>query len=167
MLLAQIVTILIAARAVGGLFRRIGQPAVVGEMAAGILLGPSAMGWLDPEFSQALFPAAGLDALSALSRIGLLLFLFLVGLRLNLSHLREEGRFALVTSNVGVLVPFALGAYLYPRMPHGEARMLPFALFFGAAMSVTAFPVLARILRDRGLEATRLGAIAIACAASG
>jgi Kef-type K+ transport system membrane component KefB len=168
-LLAQIVTILIAARAAGWLFRRIGQPAVVGEMAAGILLGPSAMGWLAPRFSRALFPPAGLDALSALSNIGLVLFLFLVGLRLNLSHLREEGRLALVTSNVSVLVPFAMGAalgrFLYPRLPHGQASLLAFALFLGAAMSVTAFPVLARILRERGLEATRLGAVAIACAA--
>lgn len=158
MLLAQIVLILVAARGGGWLFRRIGQPAVVGEMAAGILLGQLASDWFGP-----------LDALGALSQVGLLLFLFLVGLRLDLSHLRQEGRLALVTSNVSVLAPFALGAglgvFLYPNLAHRNAQLLPFALFLGAAMSVTAFPVLARILRERGLEGTRLGAVAIACAA--
>ncbi|MCU1263420.1 MAG: Sodium/hydrogen exchanger [Bryobacterales bacterium] len=158
MLLAQIVLILIAARAGGWLFRRIGQPAVVGEMAAGILLGQLASDWFGP-----------LDALGALSQVGLVLFLFLVGLRLDLSHLRQEGRLALVTSNVSVLAPFALGAglgvFLYPGLAHENAQLLPFALFLGAAMSITAFPVLARILRERGLEGTRLGAVAIACAA--
>jgi Kef-type K+ transport system membrane component KefB len=156
MLLAQIVVILLAARVGGWLFRRIGQPAVVGEMAAGIALG---------QWASALFPADALASLNALSQIGLVLFLFLVGLRLDFSHLRGQGRLALVTSNVSVLAPFALGAGFGTFLYRGGSQPVAFALFLGAAMSVTAFPVLARILRERGLDNTRLGTVAIACAA--
>lgn len=164
-LLVQIIVIIAASRLTGALFRKLGQTQVVGEMAAGILLGPSFLGWLAPDLSARLFPAASLNLLEPLSQIGLILFLFTVGLNLDLAHLREDRKVALVTSNASVALPFALGAtlgwLLYARVPHASAGRGVFALFIGAAMSITAFPVLARILRERKLDSTRLGAIAI------
>src|SRR5262249_39886959 len=120
LLIAQIATILVSARFVGWLFRKIHQPRVIGEMVAGILLGPSFFGWIAPTVSTALFPQASLGYLSALSQVGLVLFMFLVGLELDLHQLRELGRAAFVTSQVSIVVPFALGSlfalYLYPRL---------------------------------------------------
>ena len=169
MLLLQILIILATARVVGWLFRRIGQPAVVGEMVAGILLGPSAFGWIAPGYASALFPPASLAQLNALSQLGSVLFLFLVGLSLDLSHLQDEGRVTLASSSASILAPFAMGSalaiYLYPRFSYPHVRPLVFALFLGVAMSITAFPVLARILREFGLVQTRIGTVAIACAA--
>jgi Kef-type K+ transport system membrane component KefB len=166
--LLQIAVVLAAARVVGLAFRRIGQPQVVGEMVAGILLGPSLLGWAAPGLSAALFPPDSLGFLGALSQVGLLLFMFLVGLEFDPALLRGRGRAAVVTSHVSIAAPFALGialaALLHPRLGEGVG-FLGFALFMGAAMSVTAFPVLARILAERGLMRTRVGAITIACAA--
>lgn len=168
-LLLQIVVILALARLVGTLFRKIRQPQVMGEMLAGILLGPSLLGWVSPRLSAWLFPAESLGYLSALSQVGLLLFMFLVGLELDLGVLRGRGRTAVVTSNVSVILPFTLGAllalFLYPRLSQEGVPFLHFALFLGTAMSITAFPVLARILKERGLLNTQLGVVAIACAA--
>jgi Kef-type K+ transport system membrane component KefB len=168
-LLLQVVVILAAARLAGAAFRRLGQPAVVGEMAAGILLGPSLMGRLVPAWSAFLFPPDSLVYLNALSQIGLMIFLFVVGLTVNPRELRGYGSAAVLVSNVGIVVPFAsavaLSVYLYPRLAEPHVDFLSFALFIGAAMSVTAFPVLARILVERGLLRTRLGALSIACAA--
>lgn len=169
LLLAQVGVILVAARVVGLLCRRVRQPQVVGEMVAGILLGPSLLGWAWPEASARLFPAESLGFLGALSQVGLLVFMFLVGLELDLRLLRERGRTAVVTSNASVAAPLLLGvllaAFLYPRLSDGGVPFAAFALFMGAAMSVTAFPVLARILDERGLARTPLGAIALASAA--
>jgi Kef-type K+ transport system membrane component KefB len=168
-LLIQLFVILAVSRGAGWLFAKIGQPRVMGEIAAGIALGPTVLGALAPEVSFALFPTQSLSALSALSQIGLILFLFLVGMRLDFSHLRDDGRAAIATSLASVLAPFALGAGLgvliYPLVPHVGEEMPGFALFLGAAMSVTAFPVLARILREREMEATRVGTVALASAA--
>lgn len=168
-LLFQVAVIAVAARAVGLLFRKIGQPQVVGEMAAGIMLGPSLLGWALPEASQMLFPAASLDHLNILSQIGLLLFMFLVGLEFNPRMLRNQGNAAIFTSHVSITLPYLLGAalalYLYPRLSDDRVRFTEFALFMGAAMSITAFPVLARILRERQLHKTQLGSVTIACAA--
>jgi Kef-type K+ transport system membrane component KefB len=168
-LIAQIAVILVAARAAGAAFRRLGQPQVVGEMAAGILLGPSLLGWLAPGLSQALFPSSSLGFLNSISQVGLLLFMFLVGLELDTGALRRGGRTAVVASHASIAAPFALGVllalYLYPRLSSPGVPLGGFALFMGAAMSVTAFPVLARILTERGLLRTRLGALTIACAA--
>jgi Kef-type K+ transport system membrane component KefB len=168
-LLMQIAVVLVAARSVGWVFRLLRQPQVVGEMAAGILLGPSLLGWLAPELSATLFPPESLGYLSSLSQIGLIVFMFLIGLELEPRLLRGRGHAALVTSHASIVVPFCLGAllalHLYPRLMDDSVSFSGFALFMGAAMSVTAFPVLARILTERNLLQTRLGTVTIACAA--
>ncbi len=168
-LIMQVGVILITARGVGWLFRRVHQPQVVGEMAAGILLGPSLLGWAAPRVSAALFPPESLGYLNSLTQIGLIVFMFLVGLELDPKLLRGRGRAALVTSHASIVVPFCLGAtlalYLYPRLSDSSVTFTAFALFLGAATSVTAFPVLARILTERNLLGTRIGAVTIACAA--
>ena len=168
-LIVQIAVILVAARIVGLLFRKIHQPQVVGEMVAGILLGPSVLGWLAPGLSVAIFPQESLVHLNVLSQVGLLLFMFLVGLELDPRLLRGRGHAAIVISHVSIVAPFLLGAvlalYLYPRLSYDTVSFTGFALFMGAAMSVTAFPVLARILTERNLLRTKVGAVTIACAA--
>ena len=169
LLLVQIAVVVVAARLVGLLFRRVGQPQVMGEMVAGILLGPSFLGAAAPELSARLFPAASLGFLSSVSQVGLLVFMFLVGLELNPGLLRGCGRTALITSHASIAVPFVLGALLslllYPRLSDRSVGFDGFALFMGAAMSVTAFPVLARILAERKLTRTRVGTVTLACAA--
>jgi len=168
-LVLQIAVILVAARMVGFLFQKIKQPQVMGEMVAGILLGPSLLGWLAPGVSASLFPAASLGYLNALSQVGLVVFMFVVGLALNPSELRGYGHAAVLTSHVSIVAPFCLGGltalYLYPRLSDDGVTFTGFALFMGAAMSITAFPVLARILSERGLVRSRMGTLAIACAA--
>lgn len=168
-LLIQIGVILIMARAIGWAARKINQPQVVGEMIAGILLGPSAFGWFSPGLSAVVFPPDSLGFLNALSQIGLLLFMFLVGLEFNPKLLHGQGKIVIITSHVSIIVPFLLGillaAFLYPYISDKNVVFLHFALFFGVAMSVTAFPVLARILNERNMLQSRLGVITIACAA--
>lgn len=168
-LLIQISVILAASRLVGMIFRKIHQPQVMGEMVAGILLGPSLLGWVAPEVSVALFPPDSLGYLNALSQIGLLLFMFLVGLELDPQLLKGRGHAALVTSHVSIMAPFFLGTllalYLYPRLSNESVPFTSFALFVGIAMSITAFPVLARILTERNLLRTPLGSLTITCAA--
>ena len=167
--LLQVAAIVLSARAVGALFRRIGQPQVLGEMVAGILLGPSLLQWVAPTLSASLFPPGSLGYLQTLSQIGLLLFMFLIGLEFNPALLRNQGHVALLTSHASITAPFLLGSvlalYLYPRLSDSSVPFREFALFMGVAMSVTAFPVLARILTERNLSKTRLGAIVLACAA--
>ena len=168
-LLLQVGVILAASRAVGLAFRRINQPQVMGEMIAGILLGPSFFGWVAPHLSAAVFPAASLNALQALSQTGLVLFMFLVGAELDPRLLRGRGEAAVITSHASIVAPFFLGSalalYLYPRLSDDSVHFTGFALFMGAAMSITAFPVLARILTERNLIRTKVGAVTIACAA--
>ena len=169
LLLLQICVILGVARLVGWLFKKMHQPQVVGEMVAGILLGPSLLGLAAPRISAALFPPESLGYLNSLSQIGLVLFMFLVGLELEGSLLRNQGEVALFTSHASIAIPFFLGTVLalllYPRFSNDSVTFLHFALFLGTAMSITAFPVLARILTERKMLRTRLGAVAIACAA--
>jgi len=169
LLTLQIVVIVAASRLAGGLLGRLGQPRVIGEMGAGLLLGPSVLGRLAPSVSAALFPAASLGFINALAQVGLLLFMFLVGLELDPAHLHRRRHTALLTSHASILAPFLLGTALalglYSRLAPAGVGFTPFALFIGAAMSVTAFPVLARILADRGMTGTPLGALAITCAA--
>jgi len=169
LLLAQFVVILVVARGVGWSFSRIGQPKVVGEMAAGILLGPSLLGWVAPGFSTRLFPPGSLGLLGLLSQIGLVLFMFQIGLELDTGALRRQGRVAFASAVASIAVPFGLGVALAFRLSTAPARTAGefpgFALFLGTAMSVTAFPVLARILAETRLLASRVGAVAIACAA--
>jgi len=169
LLLLQVVVILVVSRLFGNLFRRWGQPAVIGEMIAGILLGPSLLGWLWPSATAFLFPASSLGSLRLLSQIGVVLFMFIVGIDLDAAHLRSMAHAAVWVSHLSITVPFLLGSalslWLYRTLAPAGTAFSSFALFMGIAMSITAFPVLARILEDRGLSRTPLGATAIACAA--
>jgi len=155
----------------GSLFSRIGQPPVIGEITAGILLGPSLFGWLWPGASNFIFPKESLGILQLISEIGVCVFMFVVGLELDPAHLRQKARVAVVISNAGIVVPFLLGAaaswLLHPVFAAPGTTFTTFALFMGTAMSITAFPVLVRILRDRNMTKTPLGSLAIACAAVG
>jgi len=167
--LTQIAVIIAVARVLGILLKRLGQPQVVGEMVAGLALGPSLLGWLWPDASAWLFPAGTVRYLGALSQLGIVLFMFLVGLELDLTSLRNRSRHILVISHGGMALPMLGGGLLALLLYHDYATaktsFMQFSLFLGCAMSVTAFPVLARILADRGLGATSLGATAMACAA--
>lgn len=168
-LVLQLAVIIGVARVVGSVFRRLGQPTVIGEMFAGIMLGPSLFGWIAPSLAASLFSPASLGYLSALSQVGIVIYMFLVGLDLNVRAVREQSHAAVVTSMVSIIVPFVLGAtlalYLHPRLSNDSVSITSFALFMGASMSITAFPVLARILSERRILGTRLGSLAIACAA--
>src|SRR5580704_16775896 len=136
-------------------------------MAAGVALGPTLFGVLAPNAYRWLFPPQSLGFLNALSQAGLVVFIFLVGVRVDFAELRRQSRVAVVTSNISVILPLAMGLglaqYLFPR--YGSGDPIAFALFIGTAMSVTAFPVLARILIERNMLETPLGSVAIACAA--
>jgi Kef-type K+ transport system membrane component KefB len=168
-LILEIAVIIVAARAFGLFFRFMNQPQVIGEMVAGILLGPSLLGWAAPKVSAFLFPPDSLMYLNTFSMIGIVIYMFLVGVALNHSDLKKYGDAAILTSHVSIIAPFFLGALLalafYTRFSDDSVTFAAFALFMGAAMSITAFPVLARILTDRNMLGTRLGTLAIACAA--
>ncbi|HEX4590524.1 MAG TPA: cation:proton antiporter [Gemmataceae bacterium] len=183
--LLQLAVILLAARAFAALGRRIGQPSVVGEIVAGLVLGPSLFGWLAPEAWQWLFRPtfAGVPhdlsdpllarVIDVLSQLGLILLLFLVGLEFDFGHLRWHGPAALSISLTGIVVPFALGLGLAPLLhphleqhpEHGPIPAVGFALFLGVALSITAIPVLARIMMELSITRTGLGAITITAAA--
>jgi Kef-type K+ transport system membrane component KefB len=169
LLLTQIVVVVSVARAAGGLSRHMGQPRVIGEIVAGLLLGPSFLGWIAPSAAERLFPRESLELLNAFSQFGLILFMFLVGMRLEVSHLRASRNLVLLTSATSMLVPFGLGVGLALAISgqfHVEEQArLPFALFVGLSLSITAFPVLVRIVAEHGLASTRLGTVAVACAA--
>ena len=169
LVLAQIVVIIIVSRIFGFFFSKIHQPTVIGEIIAGIALGPSLLGTILPEFSQALFPENSLGNLSLLSQVGLILFMFMVGMELDIKVLKNKVKDAVVVSNAGILIPFTLGIclayYIYGHFAPVGVPFLSFGLFLGMAMSITAFPVLARIVQERGIHRTRLGALVITCAA--
>lgn len=168
-LLLQVIVIVLATRIVGSLFARFGQPIVVGEVLAGIMLGPSLLGWVWPEISAFIFPQETLGVLKLLSQIGVCLFMFVVGLELEVGQVRARAQTAVLVSHVSIVFPFALGVLLavqlYSTYAAAGTAFLPFALFMGIALSITAFPVLARILKERGIEKTFLGSTAIVCAA--
>jgi len=167
--LLALVAVIIVARIIGVLLRRLGQPPVVGEILAGIMLGPSLLGRLAPAASQFLLPPDIMPLLSGVSHIGIILYMFLVGLRLDIGQLRGRAGISVAVSHASIVVPLVLGAtlalWLYPRFSSSDVPFTGFALFIGVSMSVTAFPVLARILDDRRMTKTQLGAIALACAA--
>lgn len=169
-LLAQIVTIILVARFFGWMFRKIGQPSVIGEIIAGIVLGPSLLGMYFPEFSLAIFPVESLGNLQFLSQIGLILFMFVIGMELDLKVLKNKANDAIVISHASIVIPFSLGIglayFIYYRFAPLGVEFLSFSLFMGIAMSITAFPVLARIVQERGIHKTRLGTIVITCAAA-
>ena len=169
-LLLQIITIVIVARFFGWIFRKIGQPTVIGEIIAGIFLGPSVVGMYLPEYSAMLFPVESLGNLQFLSQIGLILFMFVIGMELDLKVLKNKANDAVVISHASIVFPFALGIglsyFIYHRFAPAGVEFLSFSLFMGIAMSITAFPVLARIVQERGIHKTRLGTIVITCAAA-
>ncbi len=169
-LLGQIVAIIIAARFFGYLAKKIRQPAVVGEVIAGIVLGPSLLALYFPDFAASLFPAQSLGNLQLLSQIGLILFMFVIGMELDLTVLRNKAHDAVVVSHASIIVPFALGVgfayFTYETFAPQSINFTSFALFMGIAMSITAFPVLARIVQERGIQKTKLGTIVITCAAA-
>lgn len=168
-LLAQIAAIVFASRCLGIVTRWLGQPLVIAEVLAGILLGPSLLGWLWPQAMTGLFPAQSLPTLKLLSQVGLVLFMFLIGLELDPKLLRGRTHTSVVISHSSIILPFGLGAlvalWLYDTHSSPTVPFISFVLFLGVSMSVTAFPVLARILSERQLMSSRVGAITIACAA--
>ena len=169
-LLAQIITIILVARVFGWVFKKIGQPSVIGEIIAGIVLGPSLVGLYFPEFSSTLFPVESLGNLKFLSQIGLILFMFVIGMELDLKVLKNKANEAVVISHASIVIPFALGIglsyFVYNQFAPEGVKFLSFSLFMGIALSITAFPVLARIVQERGIHKTKLGAIVITCAAA-
>ncbi len=162
-------TVLLAARVLGWVFQRIGQPRVIGEMTAGILLGPSLFGRFFPTAFHYVLPPSSFPAITVLSQVGLLLFMFVVGLEVDLTHIVKQRTTIVLVSNVSIVLPLALGVglarALYPQFAGNHVSFAPFALFMGTAMSVTAFPVLARILKERALIGSSLGTLALGCAA--
>lgn len=170
LLLVQIITILFVARFFAWICKKIGQPTVIGEMIAGIVLGPSLVGTFFPEYSAMLFPAASLGNLQFLSQIGLILFMYVIGMELDLSVLRNKAKDAVVISHASIIIPFTMGIilayFVYNRFAPEGVSFSSFGLFMGIAMSITAFPVLARIVQERGLHRTRIGAMVITCAAA-
>lgn len=168
-LFVQLLVVVAACRLTGKLFGRMGLPMVVGEMTAGILLGPSLFGSLAAPAFQLVFPTESLGTLWLLSQVGICLFMFTVGMELNLGHVRNKVTTAVAVSHASILFPFLLGIllafYLFTDMAGPKANFLGFALFMGISMSITAFPVLARILRERNISRTPLGSIALTCAA--
>ncbi|BAY76410.1 sodium/hydrogen exchanger [Nostoc linckia NIES-25] len=169
LVLVEVLIVIGLSRLVGLGFRSIKQPLVIGEIVAGIMLGPSLFGLIAPHVAVTLFPPETIPFLNVLSQVGLIFFMFLIGLELNPKYLSGQLEVAVLTSHVSILVPFSLGTLLavvlYPLVSNASVSFTAFALFLGAAMSITAFPVLARIITENNLQGTRLGTLALTCAA--
>ncbi|MEJ0105348.1 MAG: cation:proton antiporter [Bacteroidota bacterium] len=169
-LLLQIMVIVIVVRIFGFLFNKIGQPAVIGEIVAGIVLGPSILGAFSPDVFNFIFPAASFINLQFLSQVGLMLFMFVIGMELDINLIRKQAKEAVIISHASIIIPYTLGMtlalYLFKQFAPPTISFSSFALFMGIAMSITAFPVLARIIQERNLTRTKLGAMAITCAAA-
>lgn len=167
--LLALVVVITAARLCGSLCKRIHQPPVIGEVIAGILLGPSLLGRISPAAMNYVLPQQVAPFLSVIAQIGVILFMFLVGLELNAGQLKQRTHATVAISHASILVPFVFGSmlalWLYPQLSTSDVPFTVFALFLGVSLSVTAFPVLARILTDRGIHKTQLGTIALTCAA--
>jgi Kef-type K+ transport system membrane component KefB len=168
--LVALLAVLVTGRLLGRLFRLVGQPPVIGEVVGGILLGPSLLGQVWPEAAAFVLPDDVAPYLGVISQLGVILYMFLVGLELNLGVLRARAHATVAISHASIVVPFLLGAtlalVLYPRLSSREVPFTSFALFVGVALSITAFPVLARILTDRRMQKTPLGILALGCAAT-
>ncbi|MBM9501256.1 cation:proton antiporter [Leptospira sp. 201903071] len=169
-LLLQLIAIMLAARFFGKVATLVGQPAVIGEILAGILLGPSLLGFLFPEGFALLFPKESLSTLQILSQLGLLLFMFVIGMELDLKILKNQAESAIVISHSSIMFPFLLGAglayFIYIPLAPEKVDFIAFCLFMGIGMSITAFPVLARIILEKGWTKTTLGSLAITAAAA-
>ena len=169
-LLLQIIIILITCRIVGYFFKKIGQPTVIGEIMAGILLGPSVLGYFFPQASALLFPESSLDNIKMLSQFGLILYMFTIGMELDLSVVRKRIQDTIFISHASTIVPFVFGMvmafFIYEDFAEIETPFVPFALFIGISLSITAFPVLARIIQERGMTRTHLGALSLTIAAN-
>ncbi|MGJ5628650.1 cation:proton antiporter [Nostoc sp. CALU 1950] len=169
LVLVEVLIVIGLSRLVGLAFRSIKQPLVIGEIVAGIMLGPSLFGLVAPHVAVTLFPPETFPFLNVLSQVGLIFFMFLIGLELNPKYLNSQLKVAVFTSHVSILVPFSLGTFLavllYPLVASASVSFTAFALFLGAVMSITAFPVLARIITENNLQGTRLGTLALSCAA--
>ncbi|MDB4966977.1 MAG: Sodium/hydrogen exchanger [Myxococcales bacterium] len=167
--LLALVVVIVVARAIGSLFAYFAQPPVVGEILAGILLGPSVLGRFAPTAQHYLLPAEVAPFLGVLSQVGVILYMFLVGVELDPTLLRKRGHATLAISHASIVTPFLLGAalalFLYPTLGTRDVPFTVFSLFIGVSMSVTAFPVLARILTDRKMHKSPMGVIALTCAA--
>jgi Kef-type K+ transport system membrane component KefB len=161
--------VIITGRLLGRVFRYLRQPPVIGEVLGGIVLGPSLLGRLWPEASEFLLPPTVSPYLGVISTVGVILYMFMVGLELNVALLRRRAHATLATSHASITAPFLLGStaalFLYPLLSNRGVSFTSFALFMGVAMSITAFPVLARILTDRGMQRTELGVLSLSCAA--
>jgi Kef-type K+ transport system membrane component KefB len=168
--LLALVVIVVTSRATAELFRHVSQPPVIGEVVAGLMLGPSLLGRLAPDVSGYLLPAAVTPYLGVVAQLGVVLYMFLVGLELDTKLLRSSAHTTVAISHASIALPFLLGTvlslWLYPELAGPAASFGVFAMFMGLSLSVTAFPVLSRILTDTGLQTGRLGAIAISCAAA-
>lgn len=169
LVLFEVLIVIGLSRLVGLGFKSIKQPLVIGEIVAGIMLGPSLFGLIAPSAAATVFPPEAVPFLNVLSQVGLIFFMFLIGLELNPKYLSGQLETAVLTSHVSILVPFSLGTLLavllYPLVSNASVSFTAFALFLGAAMSITAFPVLARIITENNLQGTRLGTLALTCAA--
>jgi len=169
-LLLQVIIILFTSRIFGIIFKILGQQTVIGEIVAGIFLGPSILGWLFPEIFAFVFPHNSFLSLQFLSQIGLAFFMFVIGMDLDLSKIKSKTHDAVIISHVSILFPFFLGTcvsyFIYKELAPEGIDFVSFALFIGIAMSITAFPVLARIIKERNLTKTPLGVLAITCAAA-
>jgi Kef-type K+ transport system membrane component KefB len=170
LLLIQFIVIMIVTRLFGYLVSFVAQPTVVGEIIAGIILGPSLMGALFPDMFISLFPKESLGNLHLISQLGLIFFMFVVGMELDFDKIKKQSSASVFISHVSIIFPFFLGValayWLYPIFAAKNISFIPFALFIGIAMSITAFPVLARIIKEKNLSDTRYGSMAITCAAA-
>jgi Kef-type K+ transport system membrane component KefB len=167
--LLALAAVIVTGRLLGWLFARVGQPPVIGEVVAGILLGPSLLGRVAPAAADFILPAQAAPLLGIIAQLGVILYLFLVGLELDGTRLLRQARATVVIAHSGMVLPFLLGAALalaiYPALAPAGVRFTSFALFLGISLAVTAFPVLARILSDRGMTRTDLGVLALGSAA--
>lgn len=169
LLILQILVIISVTGVLGIFFKKIGQPTVIGQITAGIVLGPSLMGLFFPEVSNFIFPADSLKSLKLFSELGLTFFMFIVGMELNIDIIKHRMRTAIVVSNAGIIIPFLLGIllsyFLYKYFAVDSGQFLSFSLFIGISVSITAFPVLVRIIQERGISKTHVGTLATTCAA--